>query len=289
MFHGTSAQPNLNSPGTEVLTRLRLLIGEEDVDGDLAVRERMGTHHFMALTPLLLPPWHAKDFVHTTSHDLESFYWVLAWAILRHTNHAHPSGDDAFLAVFPDTDEPYEAFSAKLLWLKFGVKQLAIPNNQPLTDLVLKLSAVVCKHYAEDTLEYDMVLQYFADALAPDQKWPKDDKALARRSLPAFRSTSPAVSTISMTGSMARSPSHGRGLKRKLSDEPLPPRDDIEGPVYYDDDADPVAVPNDDTLPAARAVLLASTRQANQGQVADVCVAQAAPAHPSKRPVLLCA
>ncbi len=202
-----------------------------------------GTYYFMAINLLLVPP---EGVVHTISHDLESFYWVLVWVILRHTTHAHPSGDDTFLAVFPAGDD-IKCSTSKMLWLKFGAKKLTIPNNQPLTDLMLKLSTVVMNHYLLDTLDYDMVLQCFEDALAPDQKWPKDDKAVTR-ALPDLRTNSVMPANNRMGSKKKRR--HG-GSKRK-ADEPLPLREDVEGPtVFYDDDADPVAVRDDDTGPAA--------------------------------------
>lgn len=233
----------------------------------------------MAISLLMVP---AEGIVHTISHDLESFYWVLVWIVLRYTNHAHPDGDNTFLNVFPAGDDN-KCATSKQVWLKFGAKKLTIPDNQPLTDLMLKLSAVVMKHYLLDALDYDMILQCFDDALAPDKKWPENDKAVAR-ALPDLRTNSVMPANNRMGSRKKRRT--GGGSKRKANDsEPRPLPEDAEGPVYYDDDVDPVAVRTDDDAqgPAAAAAVLPDMDSQVVQDAQDAHIRDAAPEQPSKR------
>lgn len=48
-----------------------------------------GTYHFMALA--LVNPL-VTVAAHDYHHDLESFFWVLLWITLRHTEHDHENG-----------------------------------------------------------------------------------------------------------------------------------------------------------------------------------------------------
>lgn len=48
-----------------------------------------GTTYFMAVE-LLIAQNDNLPTVHSACHDLESFYWLLVWLILRHTDHDHP-------------------------------------------------------------------------------------------------------------------------------------------------------------------------------------------------------
>ncbi|KAM5544064.1 hypothetical protein V8D89_002250 [Ganoderma adspersum] len=263
----TAPTEDLSLLGAEALAEL--LIGDD------------GTYYFMAISLLMVP---AEGIVHTISHDLESFYWVLVWIVLRYTNHAHPDGDNTFLNVFPAGDDN-KCAASKVVWVKFGAKKLVIPDNQPLTDLMLALSEVVRKHYHDDSLDYDMVLQCFDEVLAPDQKWPENDKAVAR-ALSDLRTNSVMPANNRMGSRKKRRT--GGGSKRKASDsEPPPLPEDAEGPVYYDDDADPVAVRADDDAQApiaAAAVLPAVDDQADQVQDARARrEAARGPEKPSKR------
>ncbi|PIL28119.1 hypothetical protein GSI_09770 [Ganoderma sinense ZZ0214-1] len=233
---------DLSSLGAEALSEL--LIGED------------GTYYFMAINLLFAP---SSGIVHTISHDLESFYWVLVWVVLRYTSYTHHFGDNTFLTVFPAGDDR-QCAGAKTVWVKHEAKGLTIPGNQPLTDLMLALSAVMRKCSNDDALDYDLVLQCFDDALAPDKKWPENDKAVSR-ALPDLRTNSVMPANNRMGSKKKRH--HRGGSKRKVAEgaEPPPLREDVEGPVYYDDDADPVAVREDDTGPAPRPTLV---RQADQ-------------------------
>ena len=184
----------------------------------------------------------SEGVVHTINHDLRSFYWVLVCVILQHTNHAHPSSDDALLSISPAADDT-KCRASKQLWLKFGVKKLTIHHNQPLTDLILQLSRTIAEgHYLEDALDHDMLLRCFEDAHTPDQKWAKDPLSPRPQNEQLFPASNggPRRSVVTICGS-----------KRKADESPPPP-EDAEGAarMYYDDDADAVAARDDETLDA---------------------------------------
>ncbi|KAJ6512148.1 hypothetical protein C8R47DRAFT_1002656 [Mycena vitilis] len=53
---------------------------------DKSMKDLTGTYPFLAIELL-----EKTDTAHTLSHDLESFYWLLTWVILRYTAHTHPA------------------------------------------------------------------------------------------------------------------------------------------------------------------------------------------------------
>ncbi|OSX62237.1 hypothetical protein POSPLADRAFT_1046609 [Postia placenta MAD-698-R-SB12] len=66
------------------------------------LRERTGTFAFLSEALLNIS---AKSVIHAVHHDLESFYWLLIWVVLRHTQHTHNAGETAFFEVFPGDNE----------------------------------------------------------------------------------------------------------------------------------------------------------------------------------------
>ncbi|KAF9014202.1 hypothetical protein BDQ17DRAFT_1419106 [Cyathus striatus] len=63
---------------------------------------------------------------HKPHHDLESFYWVFIWILLRHTEHERAEKNNACQQLF-DHIEAYKMYSTKSTWL------LALPTKPPLT------------------------------------------------------------------------------------------------------------------------------------------------------------
>ncbi|PIL28344.1 hypothetical protein GSI_09495 [Ganoderma sinense ZZ0214-1] len=66
------------------------------------------------------------------------------------------------------------------------------------------------------SMTHDLVLRYFDDPLAPDKKWPEDDKAISRAGV------MPANNRMGSNNHR-----HGDGSKRKVADgveHPLCPR-----------------------------------------------------------------
>ena len=118
--------------------------------------------------------------VHRVSHDLESFYWVLLWVVLRHTAHRHPAKDQALPSIFTEGDD-WSAAGAKAIWLG-GSTKLVIPKNKPLTKLMEKYRLLArdnwqSHHRSGKSLTYEAVEEIFVTALA-SKGWPTDDKAL---------------------------------------------------------------------------------------------------------------
>ncbi|KAJ6512125.1 hypothetical protein C8R47DRAFT_681970 [Mycena vitilis] len=68
-------------------------------DVNKSLKDLTGTYPFMAIE------LHEKeDTLHTISHDMESFYWLLIWMILRYTAHTHKDKDLACHKLFEVED-----------------------------------------------------------------------------------------------------------------------------------------------------------------------------------------
>ncbi|KAJ7729683.1 hypothetical protein DFH07DRAFT_895508, partial [Mycena maculata] len=61
---------------------------------DKSLKDMTGTLPFMAIAII------GNFATHGPHHDLESFYWLLVWMILRHTNHTHGEGSMACSNLF---------------------------------------------------------------------------------------------------------------------------------------------------------------------------------------------
>ena len=154
----------------------------------------------MAIELLNLIPGH--KVVHRVHHDLESFYWVLVWIVLRHTKHTHPEGKDACRVTFP-ADEEHHAQAKKQNWL-LG-PPCEVEGNRPLTALLANLRDLVCKSvFAGALLTHETVLHAFELARARDD-WPEEDaaspfapvdtsKLAPDTGLPSMSMTTPAAS-----------------------------------------------------------------------------------------------
>ncbi|KAI0749782.1 hypothetical protein C8Q80DRAFT_1269600 [Daedaleopsis nitida] len=133
-------------------------------------KERTGTYHFMAIEILL------GRVVHCVHHDLESFYWVLLWILVRHTEHNFSIKEAQ--AVFEFGNERV-GIKAKKYWLDTDLDRFNIPKNSPLMKLLVDFSDLVLKgtpnKFAKPVpLTYDAVLSLFDTALAAPG-WPDDD------------------------------------------------------------------------------------------------------------------
>ncbi|KAJ7168484.1 hypothetical protein C8R46DRAFT_235554 [Mycena filopes] len=97
-----------------------------------SLKDLTGTFPFYAIHRL-----EEKNTVHEAWHDLESFYWLLVWVILRYTDHTHIHGPYACQRLF-DADD---AAGTKRTWL------LANPalnsDDSPLFKLASRLRSVV--------------------------------------------------------------------------------------------------------------------------------------------------
>ncbi|TFY63347.1 hypothetical protein EVJ58_g3299 [Rhodofomes roseus] len=136
-------------------------------------KQRTGTFLFMAIEVL----W--GGVVHQVRHDLESFFWLLFWLVLRHCKHDRHK----YNTLKSFMDAPDEALSAdhKMGWLR---KPFTVPGNEPLNELLRRFMLLCDNNFVTlrqpevlDPMTYQKVLQIFDDALARND-WPVDDKAI---------------------------------------------------------------------------------------------------------------
>ncbi|KAH9930100.1 uncharacterized protein B0H18DRAFT_1209596 [Fomitopsis serialis] len=149
----------------------------EKWEARMRMKERTGTLYFMAIEIL-------ETYVaHDVRHDLESFFWLLLWVVLRYTNHTSCPPYHVFISVFGAQDaEDSAAKKARFLSrsMNWGIK-----DNAPLTTLVRKFKILCYKNmptYVDPSkivvpLTYESVLALFDEALA-DPSWPENDHAL---------------------------------------------------------------------------------------------------------------
>lgn len=126
---------------------------------------------------------------HDIPHDMESFYWVLVWIILRHTEHDHKDGARACSTYFKYTSDA-EAAAGKLLWL-YHTSPVHIKDNRPLTRLLIDLHELVRTSVLGGgaPLTHDAMLAVFNKALQREE-WPAEDAALE------FKLPGPAVPSV---------------------------------------------------------------------------------------------
>ncbi|RPD69924.1 hypothetical protein L226DRAFT_493623, partial [Lentinus tigrinus ALCF2SS1-7] len=134
--------------------------------------ESQGTFYFMAVQLL-----DCLALVYGVHHDLESYYWVLLWVLLRHARHDHPDGDRACSTLFKYVSDT-EAGNAKRAWLDKPTT-LGIKGNRPLTRLLKDLHVLVNANLVKTTskcvpLTHDSMLEVFNKALERND-WPTDD------------------------------------------------------------------------------------------------------------------
>ncbi|TBU56638.1 hypothetical protein BD310DRAFT_604670 [Dichomitus squalens] len=162
--------PTANSASLSAVALSELLVGDDD-GGEL--KERTGTFHFMS-TRLV-----AGTLAHSPYHDLQSFYWVLLWIVLRHTDHTHPLGDKACPSIFQLGDE--NCVGAKVIWLSSPkCMDLSVRDNVPLTVLLREFGNLCLRKMFQDNdpLDYDEILAVFDKVLDSEEYrslWPTDD------------------------------------------------------------------------------------------------------------------
>jgi Fungal protein kinase len=116
--------------------------------------------------------------MHERKHDLESFYWLLIWTLLRHTD--HDEGPSACNKLF-DVEDRELAAAQKRTWLE--TSDLRINRNMPLTQLLECLRALFRKQLTDkDTSSveviYDTLLAAIDSSLSrPD--WPDNDGSIS--------------------------------------------------------------------------------------------------------------
>ena len=160
---------------------------------------------------------------HDVRHDLESFFWLFLWVVLRYTQTTCWLPNAVYTRVFAHYTEETSAMG-KRYFLSMPM-EWEVVDNPPLTTLVRKFKALCTEAMAQYdpytgaitnqgvTLTYESVMALFDEALA-SPGWPQGDRALP------FKMPSKTAPTASQLGSQAVTDS--RGEKRQAVDEPDP-------------------------------------------------------------------
>lgn len=120
------------------------------------------------------------DVIHDARHDLESFYWLLVWLVLRHTDHDHAAGNLACSRLF-DGDDEWDCDDHKGSWF-IKPQPLGVRGNVPLTYLLAEFKSQCLYNILHHQfipivpLTHESVLAAFDKALAMDG-WPENDAA----------------------------------------------------------------------------------------------------------------
>ncbi|KAJ7269839.1 hypothetical protein C8J57DRAFT_322116 [Mycena rebaudengoi] len=163
----------------------------EDLEKHL--KDITGTYPFLSIADLqyvagLLkaveqPDIPVPEFRHACKHDLESFYWLLIWILLRHANHL--LGNSACSDLFDDT-QLTKAIGMKRDWLADDDRpEDLIRDNPPLSQLVVDLTTIFYNSRRSSRRNptpvdatHETVLAAF-DAALLSEGWPEGDKARA--------------------------------------------------------------------------------------------------------------
>jgi serine/threonine protein kinase len=142
---------------------------------------RQGTYPFMSIPSLVHMGGmqQGKVHKHSSKHDLESFYWLLVWLLLRHVEHDDPEGPNACSSLFDG--EARQVFRQKSSWLAnmgFGGPRLPIRNNPPLTALVDALNTMFRTQNTDQNTPatHESLLAAFDKAIG-SAGWPENDTA----------------------------------------------------------------------------------------------------------------
>ena len=160
----------------------------------------------------------ATHVAHDVRHDLESFFWLLLWVVLRYTRTTSWPKYRLYGEVFGAQTER-DNLAHKKCFLDEDMNW-EVEGNKPLTTLVSKFKELVelqnppKRGPPAQPLTYEKVMTLFDEAIAsPD--WPQNDHALA------FKMPSRPAPSATQGGSQSASGSRG-GEKRDAPDEPDP-------------------------------------------------------------------
>ncbi|KAJ7171648.1 hypothetical protein C8R43DRAFT_1120036 [Mycena crocata] len=142
-----------------------------------SLKDITGTPQFMAIEVMKAD----ANTTHGPHHDLESFYWLLVWMILRHTKHIHPDKARAYTYLFDATskmgwiryDSPLDQSTQYALWSLTEGLRLAVDAQNPTQSSGSKYA----RASKLELLQYDYMLAIFRDEIASPQ-WPDNDAAL---------------------------------------------------------------------------------------------------------------
>lgn len=138
-----------------------------------------GTFAFLALELLNLAP--GQSVTHSVHHDMESFYWLLIWIVLRHTEHTHFKVNGACHEVFRSGDEASAAHAKKDFIV--SDRPIEVKGNKPLSHLLSTLWHLMTQTVKSainprpSRLTHAEMLRAFKEALDMDG-WPENDTAI---------------------------------------------------------------------------------------------------------------
>ena len=125
-----------------------------------------------------------SSMTHEARHDLESFFWLLVWLVLRHTKYqpTHKYKDGAWHKLF-DGARMVDCQSNKESWLTHAFRPVTVLDNEPLTMLLENFRLLCRKNYdninlQEKWMTHQDVVRLFNEALADRSKWPQADRAI---------------------------------------------------------------------------------------------------------------
>ncbi|KAH9895302.1 hypothetical protein C8Q73DRAFT_646034 [Cubamyces lactineus] len=172
----TPPSGDTQSTSSEVPPLHRLEVDEEDAEDAEQFKERTGTYYFIAHD--LIDP-NANTPIHDVCHDLESYYWVLLWIVLRHTRF---EGGYSCADLFPYGDD-LDAATKKHDWVVRMSRSITVVDNPPLTTLLQDFKRLVAYSHVDPEfgtpipLKYEPILRVFDQAIARED-WPLNDKAI---------------------------------------------------------------------------------------------------------------
>ncbi|KAI9069096.1 hypothetical protein FKP32DRAFT_1600109 [Trametes sanguinea] len=130
-----------------------------------------------------------EEIIHDPAHDIESFYWLLLWVVLRHTHCYRRQNEDGEairrrLRYDPDVDDASldVLCGSRIMWLDKPT-ELTVVDNKPLTVLIECFNELVAvsrahRRYPEAVpkveVTYGAVLAAFDEALLMEG-WPEND------------------------------------------------------------------------------------------------------------------
>ena len=142
----------------------------------------------------------AEGVIHEARHDLESFYWLLVWLVLRHTNYHYTRGPSPLENIFGGHRD--DCLMKKHFILTYKKECLFVKGNGPLTDLLKEFRQLCSQSFqgrkeGSNKLTHADVLRIFKAALNRDD-WPSNDRALPYRPASAPKPLHPARSEASI-------------------------------------------------------------------------------------------
>ncbi|EPT03332.1 hypothetical protein FOMPIDRAFT_89023 [Fomitopsis schrenkii] len=142
---------------------------DEDVLNDS--KSRTGTPLFMSVDVL------EGKMTHEARHDLESFFWLLLFVILRHTDHEHELGERAIRVIFGGAGDEFDTCKRSKVYFLAHDKPVQIKGNPALTHILKEFHALCKLNFVDYTgpvarpgMTHLQVLDIFDRALI--MEWP---------------------------------------------------------------------------------------------------------------------